>query len=61
MCGEKQVDGFGFPGKLRFWAEQLVFNAVGNREALKVLEQEGDFRSNCLSVSHKMKHVLSKE
>lgn len=61
MCGEKQVDGFGFPRKLTFWAEQLVFNAVGNREALKVLEQEGDFRSNCLSVSHKMKHVLSKE
>ena len=41
MCGEKQVNCFGFPGKLRFWTEQLVFNAVGNREALKVFTAEG--------------------
>lgn len=41
MCGEKQVNCFGFPGKLRFWTEQLVFNAMGNREALKVFTAGG--------------------
>lgn len=35
MYGEKQVNCFGFPGKLRFWAEESVFNTAGNREALK--------------------------